>query len=227
MRRAVALLLVLGGCASGLFENGGPDAREIDAPGPLPDARVADAPAVDAPIDAPPIDARIDAAVDAPIDGPPIDAPTVEQRLGHVAFLGESSSHSPHFLLGEQVVVPAPTTLRRFGVLVVTSGPQFQMALYSDLGGVPHHLVAQTAPFAVTAGSMEVLPTVPNVILPPGTYWLVGICNQNASFGYTTGAGANVVQYRSLTFGTPLPDPFGGPLMSYTGQSFNYWLVVQ
>ena len=47
-----------------------------------------------------------------------------------------------------------------------------------------------------------------------------------AAIGYSSGAASNVVMYRSLTYGTALPNPFG-PAMSYSGQTFNYWLVVQ
>jgi hypothetical protein len=72
---------------------------------------------------------------------------------------------------------------------------------------------------------MEINPTASGVALPAGTYWIMGIFDVTASIGFSTAAGANVVSYVSLPFGAPLPSRFPAPT-TYTGQTFNYYLVV-
>ena len=147
-------------------------------------------------------------------------------RIGNTTQFPENSMHGAGFLLGEKVVVSSARTLRQIGLIAIAAGPQFQLALYTDVGGAPGTLVAQTAIGTLTAGTMEVPITAGSVPIAAGTYWIMGIYNTNASIGYTTGASTNVVAYRSLTFGSALPSPFG-TAMTYTGQSFNYWIVVQ
>lgn len=196
------------GCASG---------TEAGFDGAAVDGAAVDGRSVDAAVDARPVDAAVDAA---------IDAPASVQRLGHPTPLGESSTHAPDFLLGEQLVVPTNLTLRQFGVLAISAGPLMKLALYTNAGGAPGTLVAQTAATAMVTGAMELAPTAGPVALPAGTYWFVGVYATGASIGYTTAAGTNVVQYRALPFGSALPSPFGAPL-TYTGQSFNYYLVVE
>ena len=147
-------------------------------------------------------------------------------RIGHTADLGDSSSHGANFLLGEKVTVSSAYSLRQMGVLVRTAGPQMILALYTDVGGHPGNLVAQTAVTTMVAGTMEVPITAGAVPIAAGTYWIMGVYNTGASIGYTNAAGTNQVDYTSLTFGSALPNPFG-TASSYTGQSFNYWIVVQ
>lgn len=147
-------------------------------------------------------------------------------RIGNTTQFAENSTHGAGFLLGEKVVVPTAYTLRQIGLIAITAGPQFQLALYTDVGGAPGNLVAQTAVGTLTAGTMEVPITAGSVPIPAGTYWIMGVYATSASIGYTTAAGSNVVAYRTQTFGAALPSPFG-MASTYTGQSFNYWIVVQ
>ena len=149
------------------------------------------------------------------------------QRIGHVTQFAEQSSHGANFLLGEQIVVTQTFTLRQFGILMVAGGPQLVMALYTNNGAnQPGNLVAQTPAFTTTAGANEVNPTVANITLTPGTYWIMTLFNTSASVYYTNSASTNTVAYTSLPFGSMLPNPFGTPQV-YNGQSFNYYLVVQ
>ena len=148
-------------------------------------------------------------------------------RIGNTTPFTESSSHGVDYLLGEKIVVPAGgVTLRQFGVLVVTAGPSVKMALYTDVGNAPGNLVAQTASTPLVAGTMEIKTTAGFIPLAAGTYWIMGVYSASASIRYTSMAPSNTVAYRSLPYASALPSPFGTPL-TYTGQSFNYYLVVQ
>ncbi len=122
--------------------------------------------------------------------------------------------------------MPSDLTLLQFGVISRGAGQGMQMALYTNAGSAPGTLVAQTAATTMFVGNMELNPTAGPVFLTAGTYWIMAIYNATAQFGFTTAAGTNVVAYRSWTFGSALPTTFGTPT-TYTGQSFNYYLVVQ
>ena len=145
--------------------------------------------------------------------------------IGHATQFSENSIHGQDFLLGEQIVVPSAVTLRQFGVIVITGGPQVKMALYTNSGGAPGTLVAQTAATTMVPGNMQMNTTAGFIALPAGTYWIMAIYSAAASVGYTSTATTNVVSYQSLPFASALPSPFGAPV-TYTGQSFNYYLVV-
>ena len=147
-------------------------------------------------------------------------------RIGNTTPFTETSGASPNYLLGELITVPSNVTLLQFGVISRGAGQGMQMALYTNVGSAPGTLVAQTAATTMFVGNMEMNPTAGPVALPAGTYWIMAIYNATAQFGFTTMAGTNVVSYRSWTYGTPLPTTFGTPI-TYTGQSFNYYLVVQ
>lgn len=147
------------------------------------------------------------------------------QRLGHTTQFTQTSSPSPNFLLGEQVVVTAPVTLHRFGLIASAAGANVKMALYTDVAGSPGTLVAQTAATAQIVGNHEISPTAPAVALPAGTYWLVAVYDVAGSIYYTTSATTNTVKYITHTFANALPTTFGTPT-TYMGQSFNYYLVV-
>lgn len=144
-------------------------------------------------------------------------------KIGQTVDLGSSSSHSPNYLLGTTISVTKPSKIQSFGVLSKSSGPQVIMALYTDSAGNPGSLVAQSNAVALNNSSQE-FPSTTQPTIPAGTYWLVGEYNTSASIGYTASSGATV-KYISHTFGTALPANFGAP-QTYTGQQFNYWIVV-
>ena len=121
--------------------------------------------------------------------------------------------------------MPSAVTLRQFGVWAVSSGPQVKMALYTSAGGAPGNLVAQSAAATMETGRLQMFTTAGPVTLPAGTYWIVAVFSATASVGYSRADAGNAVAYRSLPFGSDLPATFG-PAQTYTGQTFNYFLVV-
>lgn len=148
----------------------------------------------------------------------------VPVRIGHTTQFGMSSAPTPGYLLGERIDVPAAAKLSKFGIIVAATG-NIKMALYADAAGAPGALVAQTAGTPLVVGNQEINPTVAGVNLPAGTYWIMATYDVSGSVYYTTGAAGNVVHYISLPYTSAMPNPFGTP-MTYTGQSFNYYLVV-
>lgn len=95
------------------------------------------------------------------------------------------------------------------------------MALYTDSGGNPDTLVSSTGALSYSsAGRVE--PDVTDVLLPAGDYWIMAIYQSTASLGIDF---SGEVQYRPLSYGTSLPTTFG-TVSQYTGQQFNYSIVV-
>jgi len=133
-----------------------------------------------------------------------------------------SGSHSPNFLLGSPLSVTTTTTLTHLAVIGKAAGPQFQLALYTDVAGNPGTLIASTPAQALAVGVQEI--AVTPTALPAGTYWFMGIYQSTAGIGLALTASA-VVKYISLSFGSALPTTFPPPT-TYTGQEFNYYIRV-
>jgi hypothetical protein len=146
---------------------------------------------------------------------------------GNVTDLGGAQSISPNYLLGSQVVVPTGGTLLKFGIISRDAGPRVRFGLYTNVGGNPGTLVAQSAVAGTTlvVGSQEFNPTGA-VTLPAGTYWLFGLFDVTTSVGGEAMPSGVVIDYNSLAFGSAMPTNFGTP-MTYTGSRFNYWIRVQ
>ena len=141
-------------------------------------------------------------------------------NVGNDVDLGQNSSHSPNYLLGTAHTLTFTDTLTSFGVLSRNSVPNIIVAVYTDNGGQPDQLVAQSVSTSLVTGINSI--DVPDTVLTPGDYWLMGIYNVTGSIGFTTATSATV-HYISLGFGSPLPNPFPAP-STYTGQDFNYWM---
>jgi hypothetical protein len=99
------------------------------------------------------------------------------------------------------------------------------MALYSDTGGRPSALLAQTAVVTLNNSTQEIPPLAP-VALAAGTYWILAVYDIGASVGFDQSNGAAVVQYISFNFGGALPNQIQNPT-TYMGQQFNYYIGVQ
>ncbi len=135
-----------------------------------------------------------------------------------------ASAHAPDYLLGSPIVLPQPSTLTHLCVIAKSGGPHVILGLYTDSGDSPDGLVASIPATAMVAGRME-MPVAPTP-LAPGTYWIMGVYDADASIGIDeTDPGAPVC-YTSHSFATALPDPFG-PASPYSGQKFNYYIRVE
>ena len=144
--------------------------------------------------------------------------------VGNDVEFPNASAHSPDYLLGGFVTLPAPGMLTHLCVITKAGGPNVILTLYSDGGGDPAHLMALTAATPMTLGRMEI-PVTPTP-LAAGTYWIMGVYDADASIGIDETDPGMPVRYTGQPFSSPLPNPFGAAL-EYTGQQFNYYLVVQ
>jgi hypothetical protein len=149
------------------------------------------------------------------------DEPCDEFHVGNDKEFSSSSSHSPDYLLGSRLDVKTPMTVTHLALIGKASGPNVRMALYTDAKG-PDALVVEAPETAMAVGvlEMEVDPTP----IDAGYYWIMAIYDTTASVGIAFPSSGGVVQYRSLDFADPMPDPFGS-VTTYTGQVFNYYIV--
>lgn len=135
------------------------------------------------------------------------------------------SSHSPDYLLGNPLMVVDGGDLVSFGMYATATGAQGRLALYTDNNGQPGRLVAQTGPFNVVTGQQTEPPSAPANI-QPGNYWIFGLYDTNAAPGMGTADPYLPVAYYNQPFGAALPNVLGAPQV-YTGQGFNYYLVLR
>jgi len=145
--------------------------------------------------------------------------------VGQYSAFTTFSSHSPNYILGNQINVTCDSYINALGVYLNIASGQFQLALYSDYNGNPYQLVAYTYATATKMGSNSVALYNP-VEISPGSYWLMGFYSLQSYPGYNTSNSNVVVKYSYRTFSSGLPDYFG-TVTTYTGQLFNYWLEMQ
>jgi hypothetical protein len=144
--------------------------------------------------------------------------------FGNVVEFPGASAHAADYLLGDPLVLPRAGMLTHLCVIAKDAGPHVMLALYADAGGEPGALVASTPATPMTAGAMEV-PVAPTAVAP-GTYWMMGVYDADASIGIDESDPSAPVRYAPELFGSPLPDPFGSAL-EYNGQRFNYYVRVE
>lgn len=153
----------------------------------------------------------------------PGDTDCIPIHYGYDMQFPKASSHAAGFLLGSQVVVPQAGTLKAIALISKQAGPHVVMALYTDLAGAPDQLFSSTPSTPVGLGTQEI--PVASKALPAGTYWIMAVFDINASVGIDFNNN-DIVDYASFNIAAPLPQTFPAP-QSYSGQRFNYYIVVQ
>ena len=144
---------------------------------------------------------------------------------GNMVEYPTASTHAPDYLLGDPVMVTATSMLSHLCVIGKAVGANVVLGLYSSNAmGEPNQLVASTPATAMGMGAIEI-PVAPTM-LPPGQYWMFGVYDADASIGLDESDPTAPVRYVSHPFASPLQEPFG-PMASYPGQRFNYYLKVQ
>jgi hypothetical protein len=139
-----------------------------------------------------------------------------------VEFSG-TSMLSAGFLMGGSVTVPSPSMLTHLCAITKGGGANMVLAVYSDLNGEPHGLVASTPSTSMVLGRMEV-PVTPTQ-LAPGTYWIMGVYDNDAPIGTDSSDPNAPVRGTADSFGN-LPNPFPST-QDFSGLSFNYYLKLQ
>ena len=146
-------------------------------------------------------------------------------KVGNSTLFASKSSHAPDYLLGSRITLSKAAKLVDFGLISVSSGAHVVMALYTEASGHPGTLVAYTSSTALTSSDQQIAPNV-QASLPAGNYWIMAVYDTSASVGIDYGNSTAEVDYISFTFGTTLPSTFPAPT-TYTGQQFNYYLLVE
>jgi hypothetical protein len=124
-------------------------------------------------------------------------------------------------LLGQQVTVSASITLLDLGVVgQAATGASGVLALYSNSGGAPATLMAQTASTAISAGA-NLIPVTNAISVSAGTYWIVGEYSATASICVDTST-SNLIDFVSVAYPT-VPATFGTP-RTVTTADINYYL---
>lgn len=135
------------------------------------------------------------------------------------------SNHSPDYILGTLILVVDGGVLDSFGIYS-GGGGDGRLSLWTDAGGLPNRLVAESQVFASPVGSATVRPANGGVRVRPGKYWLMGHYQSVASPGMGTADVYIPVAYQAQSFSAGSPATFGAGTM-YTGQSFNYWINLR
>ena len=122
---------------------------------------------------------------------------------------GETGTHAPDFLLGQQVTVSSAMTLSGLGIGLDSGSGSVVMALYEDDGGTPGELVAQTGSEAVSSGSNALALSGGDVSLAAGDYWLMKVHDDVAYLIEDSGSASTETAWTSLSYSTSVPDPAG------------------
>ena len=140
------------------------------------------------------------------------------------AGFSASTSISENYLLGVKFTLAAEGTLNSLNLIGQNTGSQVQMAVYIDSMGIPGRLIARTATGKVGFGVVS-LP-VASTIVSPGDYWIMAVYSTfGAHTYYRTDKTQNVVYYKALPFGNPIPQK-AHDFIKYTGQDFTYFMGI-
>ena len=136
-----------------------------------------------------------------------------------------SLTFSANYLFGIKLSLSKEGTLTSINILGNNTGSKVRMALYSDSGGAPNNLIAESSSGVIGMGviSLSVKPT----LLSSGNYWVVAIFESTGDHaGYLDSSGSTLVQYQALNFGDAMP----AKLVSsgnYQGRVFDYSLGIK
>ena len=151
----------------------------------------------------------------------PTSTVTTTPTGGTTITLGETSVLSiPYGGLGNQLVAQQVTlsqgaTIQSLSYYVSTTGGQLRLGIYSNSGGAPGALLAETAAFTPVAG-WNTQPVLTQTALPAGTYWLAFLPQSNTLAGRLTVSGSG--RYYAYTFGA-MPAAFSS---SNTADTFHF-----
>jgi hypothetical protein len=127
-------------------------------------------------------------------------------RYGNTGPGIDISSFAKGYLAGIQVHIPNAAAVTGFGAVFYdgTASCSMYLGLYTDITGNPGELVATVnAPAVVGPGGKEMSVALP-IDIPLGTYWILGVWNDLASFATNNVTTTVTWRYVSYPYG-PLP----------------------
>ncbi len=131
-----------------------------------------------------------------------------------------------HYLLGIKVTLENRGELVSLNLIGKNTGSQVQMAIYTDLDGVPNDLVAFSEKGEVTVWDKSISLAVEPTILEAGDYWLMAVYNEEGTHTYIdTDEAGNIIYYQDLVYGDDAPEN-ALDFKHYEGRTFSYFMEV-
>ncbi len=130
----------------------------------------------------------------------------------------------PNYLIGSKYTVTQPIVLQKAGIIFGSAITNAKVGIYTDAGGAPDTLVAETGLFEVYIETQLETPLLTTPTIPAGDYWFMAVYDAvetPVDISYDDSA---QVAYIAHTFNSPLPATFPAPIF-YTGVAFAYYLV--
>jgi hypothetical protein len=136
----------------------------------------------------------------------------------------EGEGIRPNYLLGSKYTVTQPIVLQKAGIIFGTAITNAKIGIYTDAGGAPNTLVAETGSFEVYLDTVLETPLLTTPTIPAGDYWFMAVFDAvETRVGISYDDSAQVA-YIAHAFNAPLPATFPAPSF-YTGPAFNFYLV--
>jgi hypothetical protein len=136
----------------------------------------------------------------------------------------EGEGIRPNYLLGSKYTVTHPIVLQKAGIIFGSAITNAKVGVYTDAGGAPNMLVAETGSFEVYFDSVLETPLLTTPTIPAGDYWFMAVYDAEETPVGISFDDSTQVNYIAHTFNAPLPATFPAPTI-YTGPEFNYYLV--
>jgi hypothetical protein len=122
------------------------------------------------------------------------------------------------------ITISEDVTVTSLGVVAQSeTGAQGILALYSNVGGAPSALLAQTISATINAGVNQISLTS-SVDVPAGTYWIAGEYNETAAICIDD-SNTNEIQIVGIASYGSVPSMFGDPMHTVFGENVNYYVV--
>jgi PEP-CTERM motif len=151
-------------------------------------------------------------------------SPAAIVHYGNDVEFPDSSDHSPDYLLGSKYTVTQKIVLQKAGITFKDFfNFNAKVGIYTDAGGAPNTLVAETGEFHVMSPGVTETPLLTTHTIPAGDYWFMAVFDAFMSVGISYGGKAQA-DYIGHKFNSPLPATFPAPRI-YTREAFNYYLV--
>jgi hypothetical protein len=136
----------------------------------------------------------------------------------------EREGNLPNYLLGSKYTVTQPIVLQKAGILFGSAITNAKVGIYTDAGGAPNTLVAETGSFEVYFDSVLETPLLTTPTIPAGDYWFMAVYDAVETPVVIAYDDSAQVAYIAHTFSSPLPTTFPVPTF-YTGVAFATYLV--
>lgn len=112
-------------------------------------------------------------------------------------------------VIGEGILIQSTITVTALGLISRNGGGSGSLALYTDAGGRPGTLKAQTGSMSIPANANVPIPVSATVSVPAGTYWIMSEFASNSSICVDSAAGNTL--YYEVTGSFPSTFPTTSP----------------